>query len=117
LKVGAGVLYGADYAVLALPGIKDIDGYGAAFADIMLFGGHREKWCYGGQIGYGIFNDDKDPYYSSKTHGGIYYSISVNYRAIISKKMLLTNSLFIGYRNNVIGYFPSFLGLKAGIVF
>jgi len=117
LKVGAGVLYGADYAVLALPGIKDIDGYGAAFADIMLFGGHREKWCYGGQIGYGIFNDDKDPYYSSKTLGGIYYSISVNYRAIISKKLLLANSLFIGYRNNVIGYFPSFLGLKAGIVF
>src|SRR5688572_12999025 len=29
LKVGAGVLYGADYAVLALPSIKDIDGYGA----------------------------------------------------------------------------------------
>jgi hypothetical protein len=118
-KAGAGVLYGADYAVLALPSIHDIDGYGAAFADIMLFSGHREKWCFGSQIGYGIYNDDKRTSYSNKTLGGIYYSVSANYRAILSKKLLLTNSLFIGRRTYYsFGANLAFLvGFKAGIVF
>ena len=115
LKIGAGVLYGADDVAYALPDLKNMDGYGAAFADIMLFSGHRQKWCFGSQVGYGIYHYKQ--FGSGEIQDGIYYSISANYRAILSKKLLLTNSLFIGYRNNVIGYFPSFLGLKAGIVF
>lgn len=118
-KIGAGILYGADYAVLALPNIKDIDGYGAGFTDIMLFSGHREKWCFGSQIGYGIYNDDKRTYYSNKTLGGIYYSISANYRAILSKKLLFTNSLFIGHRT-LYSYGTNlafFVGFKTGFVF
>ena len=48
LKIGAGVFYGTDYEVFDAPNYKDMDGYGSAFADIMLFSGHRQKWCYGG---------------------------------------------------------------------
>ena len=105
-KVGAGVLYGADYEVFDAPG-----GYGAAFTDIMLFSGHRQKWSYGGQVGYGIFHYKQ--FGSEYLYDGLYYSISANYRAILSKKLLFNTSLFIGNR-----YYYSYLaGLKAGIVF
>ena len=90
--------------------------YGAAFTDIMLFSGNREKWCFGSQIGYGIYNDDP-PY--EKIQHGIYYSVSANYRSIISKKLLFTNSLFIGHRT-FYGYDTNLgilVGFKAGIVF
>ena len=115
-KVGAGILYGADYAVLAPANTKDVDGYGAAFTDIMLFSGRREKWCFGSQIGYGIYHDDKSTSYSNKTLGGIYYSVSANYRSILSKKLLLTNSLFIG-RRALYSYLGILVGFKTGIVF
>lgn len=114
LKVGAGALYGANY----VDGFEnDLHGYGAFFADVMQFLGRRQKWSFGGQLGHGFYNDD----YNLKA--GIYYSISCNYRAIISKKMLFTTSLSLGYRNFHYGeanYLPgniSFTGLKFGVVF
>jgi hypothetical protein len=116
-KVGGGILYGADYAVLAPANTKDVDGYGAAFTDIMLFSGRREKWCFGSQIGYGISNDATRTTYAKKTFGGIYYSISASYRGIISKKLLLTNSFFIGHRTHNSANLASFVGFKTGVVF
>jgi|SRR5688572_3439003 len=110
LKIGAGVLYGADYEVFAAPNYKDTDGYGSAFADIMLFSGYRQKWSYGGQVGYGTYHYKQ--FGSEETYDGIYYSISANYRAILSKKLLFNTSLFIGYRS-----YSHLVGLKAGIVF
>ena len=114
LKVGAGILYGADYAVLAPANTKDVDGYGAAFTDIMLFSGRREKWCFGSQIGYGIYHYKQ--FGSGEIYDGIYYSISANYRAILSKKLLLTNSVFIGHRT-LYSHLGILVGFKTGIVF
>ena len=113
LKTGAGILYGANYTSDAIG--QSTHGYGAVFADILQFLGHRQKWSLGGQLGQGIYNDDY-------VKAGIYYSISGNYRAIVSKKLLFATSLFIGYRNfhNSYGYSvynTVLVGLKAGIVF
>jgi hypothetical protein len=105
-KVGAGVLYGADYEVYDAPG-----GYGAAFTDIMLFSGRRQKWSFGSQIGYGIFHYEQ--FGSEHLYDVLYYSISANYRAILSKKILFNTSLFIGDRY----YYSYLVGFKAGIVF
>ena len=108
LKTGAGILYGANYATNAIE--RNTHGYGAVFADVLHFFGQRQKWSLGGQIGHGFYNHDY-------VKAGIYYSISGNYRAIVSKKVLFTTSLFIGNRN-FDGYSISYLaGLKAGIVF
>ena len=96
---------------------SDFYGYGAVFADAIQFLGHREKWSFGGQIGHGIYNND----YGLKA--GIYYSISCNYRAIVSKRMLFNTSLIMGKRNFVYqsgGPAPGnsgFIGLKFGVVF
>jgi hypothetical protein len=59
----------------------------------MQFLGRREKWSFGGQLGHGFYKDD----YGLKA--GIYYSISCNYRAILSERLLFTTSLSLGYRN------------------
>ena len=116
LKIGGGILYGANYE-----GGVDPYGYGAVFADAMQFLGNRQKWSFGGQVGHGIYNHE---YYDDiKLKAGIYWSISCNYRAIVSKKMLFTTSLLMGkrnfyYKNNGrIPDDPAFLGLKFGIVF
>jgi hypothetical protein len=114
LKVGAGAMYGANYADTYE---SDFYGYGALFADVMQFLGRREKWSFGGQLGHGFYKDD----YGLKA--GIYYSISCNYRAILSERLLFTTSLSLGYRNFHYGeanYWPSnvsFIGLKFGVVF
>lgn len=117
-KAGAGILYGADnentYA--------SIYGYGAIFADVLQFLGAREKWAVGGQVGKGIYNRDIG---IDKIQGGVYYSISGNYRAIVSKRLLLTTSIFFGHRNfhyKKTGYSTGIYhivltGLKVGIVF
>jgi hypothetical protein len=113
LKIGGGVLYGANYE----GGVGDPFGYGAVFADVMQFLGHRQKWSFDGQLGHGIYDND----YGLKA--GIYYSISCNYRAILSKKMLFTTSLVMGERNFHNGYFEylpgnsAFVGLRFGVVF
>jgi len=104
-------MYGATYDVTF------DHGYGAVFADAMQFLGRRKKWSFGGQIGHGFYNND----YGLKA--GIYYSISCNYRAIISKKLLFTTSYSVGYRNfhtEEGGVWPEnfgFMGLKFGVVF
>ncbi|HKC35176.1 MAG TPA: hypothetical protein VKB95_03905 [Chitinophagaceae bacterium] len=119
LKLGAGILYGANYENGSSPGIY---GYGAVFADALYFVGHRQKWSFGGQIGHGFYNRDLPPF--SKIKAGIYYNISANYRAIISNKLLFTTSLFIGYRNfhfeglqGTSTNNTGFSGLKLGVVF
>lgn len=121
LKIGIGGLYGIDYDD---PGYLDNPfGYGAVFADMVKFVGVRQKWSFGGQIGHGFYNRDVGSG-SIPLVAGIYYSISPNYRAIISRKILITTALVIGYRN--FHYKNSqwfgvrnteFLGIKAGIVF
>jgi hypothetical protein len=108
LKVGAGILYGS---------YPSSNGYGAIFADVLKFLGQRQKWSIGGQIGHGIYDNDY-PYVDA----GMYYSISSNYRAILSKKLLINTSFLIGYRNFHYSGGPvrsntAFVGLKAGIVF
>jgi hypothetical protein len=118
LKIGGGLLYGVNGVD---PVNSDISGYGAVFADAIQFLGRRQKWGFGGQIGHGIYNRD---YGSLKQKAGIYYSISSNYRAIVSGKLLLNISLFLGYRNfhykETQGLQPEnsgFVGFRLGIVF
>lgn len=120
LKLGAGGLYGANYDDILF--IEDGLGYGAAFADIMQFIGIRQKWSFGGQIGHGFYK--KDLAWNDPIVAGIYYSISCNYRTIVSKKHLMTTALMIGYRNfhfknSQTPLFENiwFLGIKTGIVF
>jgi hypothetical protein len=115
-KIGPGILYAANYNNAFG---NDMFGYGAAFADIMLFIGHRQKWSFSGQLGHGFHNRN---FGGLKLKPGIYYTISGNYRVIVSKKLLITTSLFTGYRNfhydnGVSSTDPGFVGLKAGIVF
>ena len=118
LKIGAGVLYGANYVDSYDP---EFYGYGAVFADALQFLGHREKWSFGAQVGHGIYNHELG--YDVKLKAGMYSSISCNYRAIVSKKMLFTTSLVMGKRKFHYDQYPyipgnsGFLGLKFGVVF
>jgi hypothetical protein len=116
LKIGAGILYGTNAA-------ETFEGYGAVFADAMQFLGQRQKWSFGGQIGHGIY-DQEFSSVSYKLKAGLYYSISCNYRAIVSRKLLFNTSLFIGYRNfhytETLGLQPEnsgLVGLRFGVVF
>lgn len=120
LKIGSGILYGAN-----IEGAYDSHqtlGYGAVFADALQLLGKRQRWGLGGQIGKGIYNRDIG---FDKIKGGIYYSFIGSYRSIVSKKLLLTTSLFIGHRNfhyDRTGYSTSshhnaLAGLKFGIIF
>jgi hypothetical protein len=117
LKIGAGILYGANYE----GGEGRPFGYGAVFADAMQFLGRRQKWSFGGQIGQGIYNHDYG--YDIALKAGVYYSISCSYRAMVSKRVLFTTSLGMGKRNfhyKDIEYLqgnPGFMGLRFGIVF
>src|SRR5688500_3197133 len=77
LKLGAGILYGANYEGIYFS--HHTLGYGAVFADALQFLGHRQKWGVGGQVGHGIYNYDE-------VKAGVYFSISWNYRAIVSKR-------------------------------
>ncbi|HEV8506416.1 MAG TPA: hypothetical protein VGQ53_13485 [Chitinophagaceae bacterium] len=114
LKIGGGVLYGVNYE----GGHGKPFGYGVVFADAMQFLGQRQKWSFGGQIGQGIYNHDYG--YDLKLKAGVYYSISCNYRAMVSKRVLFSTSLLMGKRNFHPDYWPGnsgFLGLRFGIVF
>jgi hypothetical protein len=118
LKIGAGGLYGVNYENDI---DKNIHGYGAAFADIMQFIGHRQKWGFSGQIGHGFYRREAS---GATLKAGVYWSISSNYRAIVSKKFLISTSLFAGYRNfhykDSRAFLPNnseLIGLRAGIVF
>jgi len=99
-KVGIGVLVAADYEKLG----SDLFGYGAVFSDVTQFIGKRQKWSVSGQLGHGMYNrkyefDDSIAKGFDKYAGGMYYSISVNYRAIASKKILIIISPFFSLRN------------------
>ena len=119
-KIGAGILYGINHE--GTYGNYRNGGYGTVFADALQLLGEREKWGVGGQFGKGIYNRDLG---FDKLRGGIYYSISGNYRIIISKKLLLTTSLFFGHRNfrykntgnNYSLNYELFTGCKLGVVF
>ncbi len=119
LKIGAGGLYAANYNYSPIQ--KNALGYGAAFADIMQFIGHRQKWSLGGQMGLGFYKSRFGNTVKIKT--GVYYSISGNYRAIVSRRLLISVSPFIGFRK--FHYFaqilpennPGLIGLRLGIVF
>jgi len=71
--------------------------YGALFADITQFAGKRQKWGITAEAGHGIYHlqyegEDVSSRGFSKMTGGFYYSAFLSYRAIISKKLLLTIS-------------------------
>lgn len=103
-KIGVGGLA----AVLSDDPISESDVvvYGALFGDITQFIGKRQKWSVSGQIGHGIFKRKVEEvnYYSNGVNkhtvtAGMYYSISFNYRSIISKKILLVVSPAYTFRN------------------
>jgi len=78
--------------------------YGALFGDITQFIGQRQKWSVSGQIGHGIFKRTRkveDANYKgvNKNTAGMYYTISFNYRSIISKKILIVVSPVYTFRN------------------
>jgi len=103
-KVGAGGLVAVqDYDPLHE---SDFVPYGALFGDITQFIGKHQKWSFGGQIGHGIFKREQkyeNTYYNykgvNKHTAGMYYSISFNYRSIISKKILMVVSAAYTLRN------------------
>jgi len=112
---------------------------GLLFGEINQFIGKRQKWGVGAQIGHGIFKREskiEDTNYKlvDKDTGGMYYSFSVSYRSIITKKLLIVISPsynFRNYRNKVTQeiYSPPYnweykatnsyqeLGIKVGIIF
>jgi hypothetical protein len=138
-KAGAGFLIAADFPNYGKGLQPDVIPYGAMFADIMQFLGRRQKWSMNGQIGYSIYNreagfDDSTLKYTDRITGGMYYSISLNCRMIIAKKILLnlsTSLVLRNFQNTTIEEFhspPSVqenkevqshtgFGFKAGIVF
>lgn len=99
-KIGVGGLveiYDAEFGT-------DVQIEGALFGDINQFIGKRQKWSVGAQIGHGIFNRElknEDANYKlvTKHTAGMYYSISVSYRAIITKKLLIVISPGYNFRN------------------
>lgn len=122
VKFGAGCLYAPGFNFHTAAG--DQSGYGAALTDVLFFIGQREKWSIGSQLGYGFYKQKYTP--SIKIKGGIYYAISTNYRAIISKKLLLTISIYFGKRTfhyedgtqydyGIATVAP--IGIKLGVVF
>jgi len=103
-KAGAGFLIAADFPNNGQALHAEVIPYGAMFADFMQFLGSRQKWSMSGQIGYSIYNresgyDDSTLKYTDRLTGGMYYSISLNYRMIIAKKVLLNLSSSLVLRN------------------
>jgi hypothetical protein len=136
-KIGVGGLAGADnYDPI---NESDFVPYGALFGDITQFIGKRQKWSVGGQIGHGIFKrerkiEDTNVKAVFKNTAGMYYSISFNYRPIISKKILMVVSPVYTFRNfrqkSAVEYYSppsnedykstdkfSGLGIRLGVVF
>ena len=101
-KVGVGGLAGVqNYDPLYK---SDFVAYEAFFGDITQLIGKRQKWSVSGQIGHGIFKrerkgEDANSKVVDKHTAGMYYSICFNYRAIISKKILLVVSPVYTFSN------------------
>jgi hypothetical protein len=99
-KFGAGGMIGGDQDQFK-PGYQ---AYGAIFGDITQFIGQRQKWSLGGQVGHGIYNREYE-YASTNEKGfnkyaaGMYYSVSANYRMIVSKKILIIISPYWNLQN------------------
>ena len=137
-KFGAGLLVAADYSSF-FKFERDVYPYGAVFADLTQFIGNRQKWSVGGQVGPAIYireynYEDMNSKGFTKYGGGMYYSLSTNFRIILSKKLLLALSSSYCIRNfkrrslyedYLIGSFhrtqqPEFhdgLGIRIGLVF
>jgi len=102
-KAGPGFLGAADYS--SGDGLSsDVVPYGVVFADITQFVGTQQKWSIGGEAGPSLYTreyDYNEPNLksSNKYSGGMYYSISCSYREVVSRKALLSISLFWALRN------------------
>lgn len=102
-KIGGGFLIAADYS-----GDYSFENrvfpYGAVFADVAQFIGEKQKWNASGRIGHGLY---KREYVTETTNsktvnkftGGMYYYLSIRYRVVVSKTILLNISPFYGIRN------------------
>lgn len=133
-KAGLGVLVAADKHRF-----NELTAYGAVFADVTQFIGKRQKWSLSWQAGHGIYKqkseyEDATGKAIDKHIGGMYYSVSVNYRAIVSRKTLIIISPFLDFRNirhkTIVQYYSpsaiektidiekySGIGLRLGVVF
>jgi hypothetical protein len=100
-KLGGGILLATDNRRYLYGNVKF---YGAVFADITQFIGKRQLWSINGRVGHGLYKE-KYEFEDSTTKGflkltaGMYYSIGPAYRIIVSKKILVTASVHIIFRN------------------
>ena len=137
-KIGAGILAAADYSSY-YKFERDVFPYAALFANVTQFMGSRQKWSMDGQVGHGIYKREyrhEDAIFSgfNKYSGGMYYSLVICYRVIVSKKIIITIAESYSIRNfqrrsvyeyYTLGYvqrdqeteFHDGLGLRMGIVF
>ena len=101
-KLGGGVLVAADQPQYLYE--AKVKFYGAVFADITQFAGKRQLLSINGRIGHGIYKekyefDDSMSNGFNKWTAGMYYSIGTTYRIIVSKRILITTSVFIFSRS------------------
>ena len=100
IKLGGGILLAADQPEYG----GNSKFYGTLFADIKQFIDKRQLLSIDGRIGHGLYKekyelDDSILKGSRKRTAGMYYSIGPAYRIIVSKKVLITTSLFVFFRN------------------
>ena len=101
-KLGGGILLGADKYVNWFE--EPTNFYGALFADITQFIGRRQLWGIDGRIGHGIYKDKFEIDDSlvkgfTKWTGGLYYSVGLAYRVVVSKKIIVGASVYFAIRN------------------
>jgi len=99
-KLGGGILLAADQPEYG----GNSKFYGTLFADIKQFIDKRQLLSIDGRIGHGLYKEkygfgDSTSKFSTKITAGMYYSIGPAYRIIVSKKVLITTSLFVFFRN------------------
>ena len=100
IKLGGGILLAADQPEYG----GNSKFYGTLFADIKQFIDKRQLLSIDGRIGHGLYKEkygfgDSTSKFSTKITAGMYYSIGPAYRIIVSKKVLITTSLFVFFRN------------------
>jgi len=101
-KLGGGVLVSIDKRNRYFEG--NVKFYGALFADITQFIGKRQLWSVDGRIGHGLYKEkyefeDSTRKGFGKSTAGMHYSIGPTLRIVASKKILITVSVFMSYRN------------------
>jgi hypothetical protein len=102
-KIGGGSLIAAEIVANYVPN-KNVLWYGALYGDITQFLGERQKWSVTGRVGHGIYNQETEFDGTNekgffKYTAGMYYSLLLNYRAIISQNNLIVIALFWNLRN------------------